>query len=252
VQRSDLSAVRGLLAGGGRAVVSLAPSFPAAIGRAEPGQLVSALRRLGFLAVQETVSVLPEVVRRRSELLAGAGGPLIGTSCPVIVRLVRRDFPGLVSRLAEMVSPMIWHAAKFKERYGQDTAVVFIGPCPAKRAEARGEPVDYALTFKDLLGWLREAGVEMAALPPRSFDVVPPDWARLSVLVSRVSGVSESRALLRSLAEGPFDNREPEFLELLACRGGCLNGPGMGVSLPLAARRQRVMDFVTDSRGPKR
>ncbi len=252
MKRSDLLAVQRLLADGGRAVVSLAPSFPAAIGRAEPGQLVSALRRLGFAAVEETVSVLPEVVRRRGELLAGAGGPVIGTSCPVIVRLVRREFPALVSRLAEMVSPMIWHAAELKERYGQDTAVVFISPCPAKRAEARGGPVDYALTFKDLLGWLREAGVEAAALPPRSFDVVPPDWARLSVLVSRVSGVSQSRALLRSLVEGLVEDQGPEFLELLACPGGCLSGPGMGVSLPVAVRRQRVMDFVTDSRGPER
>lgn len=246
----EVQAVQAILSGGSSAVASLAPSFPAAIGQADSGQLVAALRRLGFVAVEETVTVLPEVIEQRRDLLARADGPLIGTSCPIIVNLVRREFPALATRLAEMASPMLQHGQRLKKRYGADTTVVFFGLCRAKAVEARGacgRPVDHVLIFNDLLAWLESSRIVLTDLPPDPFDLTPPAWARCSVLLTRVSGVAESRAFLRTLAARSIatdSTADSEFLELLACRGGCLNGPGVGVSTPLEHRREQIMRFA--------
>ena len=59
------------------------------------------------------------------------------TSCPAIVRYVELYRPELISTLTPVVSPMIVHGRLLKKRLGEETAVVFIGPCAAKKREAQ-------------------------------------------------------------------------------------------------------------------
>ncbi|HHV58364.1 MAG TPA: hypothetical protein GXX50_11505 [Firmicutes bacterium] len=136
------------------------------------------------------------------------------------------------------------HAAGLKARFGWATRVLFIGPCTAKKKEAALNPglVDYALTFREVRRWWEgdKAGIQGKEV----FDcTLNPalNPARRAVLAAAASGRRAVEDVLRRL---PTDPPGP-FLELLACSGGCLGGPGMPGKLGMAARRAALERYVT-------
>ena len=127
--RSDLPAVRKMLADGEPVVLSVAPS---------PGQLAAALRRLGFFQVRETAEGAVCVTGEYQRLLReGDRDNILTTCCPGAVSLIEIHYPQLVPLLAPVVSPMIAHGLLIKKQLGSRTKVVFAGPCLAKMAEAK-------------------------------------------------------------------------------------------------------------------
>lgn len=207
------------------AAVSIAPSYPAAFGQNKAGRLVSALKKLGFSRVEETVYILPKIIKLRSELVKHSEIPILGNSCPRIVKMIYEEFPHLVSCLPSFHSPMVAHCSSLKQRFGKDIITVFIGPCIEKRAEAEeAESVDYVLTFKEFYKWLQMEKIDLENLESRPFDAEPPEWARFSVFLMEIHGIKESKAFLEGF---PQNSRKGKFIELLGCRGGCLNGHGM-------------------------
>ena len=75
--------------------------------------------------------------------------------------LVEKYYPELTDQLAPVVSPMIAHGRLIKKMYGEQTKVVFLGPCIAKKQEAMGDScvfgaVDAILTFEEFEQWLEE------------------------------------------------------------------------------------------------
>ncbi|NMA25994.1 MAG: 4Fe-4S binding protein, partial [Clostridiales bacterium] len=164
--RSSLHAVKELFASGRPAAASVAPSFAAVFDGWRATRLPSALRRLGFSYVSETAEgallVTEETMKRLSE---GS----ICTACPAVVNYIEKYRPEYVDMLVPVVSPMVAHGRLLKKRLGGECAVVFIGPCAAKKLEAQrpenAGAVDAVLTFTELLGWLDEEGVDLAACP---------------------------------------------------------------------------------------
>ena len=53
-----------------------------------------------------------------------------------------------------------------RAHYGDEIAMVFIGPCIAKKKEAEQHPelLDAVLTFEDLENWLDEENIDLAAI----------------------------------------------------------------------------------------
>ncbi|WP_130838420.1 [Fe-Fe] hydrogenase large subunit C-terminal domain-containing protein [Lachnoclostridium sp. Marseille-P6806] len=212
---SELGAVQDMIASGERVVATLAPSYMGVLKFRTAGQVCAALRRLGFAAVCETgegaAAVTEEYVRLIRE---GKMENIITTCCPSVNELIELYHPTLAKFLAPVVSPMIASGMMIKKRMGEDVKVVFIGPCIAKKKEARDPRcagwVDAVVSFDDIKGWLEEEGVSALDCEDIPFDTADPKINRLypvtgGILKSvRVSLAEEERG---DGTEGEFSGR---------------------------------------------
>ena len=132
---SQVSLVSEYLKSGFKTVVSLAPSFAVAFDQWQPGQIISALKKLGFNYVEETAEGAEWVAREHLKLVNQSEQAVITSCCPSIVSLIEIYYPQLLPYLAPVISPMVAHGRILKARYGKETKVVFIGPCIAKKEE---------------------------------------------------------------------------------------------------------------------
>ena len=146
--------------------------------------------------------------------------------------------------MAPVVSPMIASARLIKQALGKGVKVVFVGPCIAKIDEAadirHDTDVDAVLTFEDIEQWFREEGIVPGQCEDASFlnasskilRMYPVTSGILESLKARgdcnnyrmitVDGIQECIALFSSMAKGELDHC---FVEVNACKGGCVNGP---------------------------
>lgn len=286
----DAERVKSFIKNGKKVIASVAPSFVAAFGKADPMRVVSALRCLGFSQIEETACAFEQLIRDRAKYVAEVNGLAISTSCPAVVDLVYKHYPQAVPALAPLPSPMVAHGALLKEKYGKDALIVFIGPCLAKKRQVSlmesftvpdnnatsdddlhgvSRPVDICLAFAELRAWMDESIGDLDPLPQGEWDAEASPDARLGILQEGISGVDRCRAFLEHLVSGEAQEEgedAPFFAELLACPGGCLNGPGMGDvdvdemrltrrgsaegerEKKLAARRRRVIEYALGRR----
>ncbi|MEG6615458.1 [Fe-Fe] hydrogenase large subunit C-terminal domain-containing protein [Peptococcaceae bacterium 1198_IL3148] len=261
LNHSDLEQVKQLLANGEKLVCTVAPSFVAAV-PLSADLMPSLLRQLGFEIVEET-SVGAGMVSRR-HLQIGFEEPLISSSCPVIVNLVERYYPELISMLAPVVSPMIAHGRYLKQRY-PDAKVVFVGPCVAKKDEyttaSINDAVDFVLGFNELWQLVEQLGVDLNSLFPAKFDnpvtgdasLYPLDGGMFKGIKDGLSspdeeyfsasGLEDCMEFLNHLAAGNVAE-PPKLIELLACKGGCINGPlALDQDQSLYARKRKVLNY---------
>ncbi|MCE5281757.1 MAG: PAS domain S-box protein [Deltaproteobacteria bacterium] len=262
--RSAKQDVQRAIAEGKRVVASVAPSAPACFDIQDFSQMEAALKALGFYAAEETAIGAEIVALAHREYIEKNPGsrPLITSACPVVVNLVEQYFPDLIGHLAPIVSPMIAHGRLLLKKYGPDAFIVFIGPCIAKKQEILEEPlqdaIHAAMTFHGLQDWLREKGIGWAA-PREAAPPQAPEKARLFPIEGGLVGTARMNtdilgkgmvvaSGLDACEEALYDIRtgalQTDLVELLACKGGCVNGPRMvdeigGVSLA----RQRILEF---------
>jgi iron only hydrogenase large subunit-like protein len=273
--RDDRSKVLRLLELRQKVVVSLAPSFAAEFYPAAAEQVVAALLRLGFDAVSETALGADLLNAKIARELSSpdASGLYISPACPAAVELVRKYYPELAPRIVGAYSPAFAHAAYLKELYGQKVGVVFIGPCIAKKGEAdeREELIDAVLGFKELGAWFEEEGIVPARISGAEASAAAASFSPLRVGKAGIYPIEGG--MISSLRRHPIDRevsfmsftglpaisraiadlgsaklKEPLFLELLACEGGCINGPQMSAPRGTVARRLEVMDYARSSR----
>jgi iron only hydrogenase large subunit-like protein len=263
--RDDLPHVRQLLSMKPRVMVSLAPSFVTEFPEARPGQIIHALKRLGFYAVSETALGAQQVSAQAAALLAGPPERILFSSaCPAVVAWLQKHRPQDSHFLSGLLSPLLAHCKMLRQSFGADIGLVFIGPCIAKKLEAARNPelLDAVLTFEDLRRWFQQERISLktvaetpedAFVPERSADGAwyPVDGGmiagmRLSCAANdsscmAFSGIPALEKALDGLAGQP-----PEgglFLELLACEGGCVNGPKSSRRNGTAAKRRRVFQY---------
>ncbi len=255
--RDDLRPVRELVASGRLVYASVAPSWVGVFPEVSPFHLVAALRRLGFTAVGETALGAQEVSARVSQILETAKpGLYLSTACPSFVRYIVTHQPRLVPSLTSVSSPLVAHCHLLRRTIETDAAIVFIGPCIAKKWEAEMHPeaLDAALTFEDLRKWLEEDSVDPLTFPESDGTFFPysaeegthypaeggmNDTIRASgrcrdVRFVTLSGLDTIRLALEDVRPERFD--APVFAECLACTGGCINGPASASSRPAFAR----------------
>ena len=262
--RDDLTGVRALVAQGEVLAASIAPSYVAAFDLADPTSLVTALRRLGFTYVAETAIGAEVVAMAHKACLHQEPKPKITSSCPTIVNLIEKHYPEARQYLAPVVSPMVAHARLMHQQYGERVKVVFIGPCVAKKAEADEEQfageIAGVLTFAELEAWLAEDNLQLAELPPDRYDTADTNWGRIFPLaggllrtaglttdmlanrMATVTGLEQCESVIGHLVAG--EDLALDLIEMLACEGGCLDGPCMTGPWDGIARRQRLIKHV--------
>lgn len=245
---SDLERVKYFLKNHEHVVASLAPSYMVALDHDHPGQVVTALKKLGFTQVRETTEAATYVTDAYKKLLIeGKMENMITTCCPSANELVELYYPSLVNCLAPVVSPMIAHGKLLHEELGENMRVVFIGPCIAKKKEAEIDNrtngyVDAVIDFVELEEWLKEEGIDLKSCEPSRMDNRNPQINRLYPVTGgilsavtaatgkhtyktiAVHGLEDCISLLKSMEKGEIKH---SLIEMSICRGGCIEGPAI-------------------------
>ena len=93
--------------------------------------------------------------------------------CPIWIGMLKKVYKELVPNLSPSVSPMI-AAARIIKKLNKDAKVVFIGPCIAKKAEAKDKDligdIDFVLTFHELDEIFKALNIEPEKLRGCSFS----------------------------------------------------------------------------------
>lgn len=236
--RDDLAIVKRLIKAGRKVVASIAPSFISYYKEYDIDSFKEVFIKLGFHAVEETALGATIVKKAYEDMLDDDHDVVISSCCHTINLLVQKYYPRALPYLADVLSPMLAHGKDIKERYGNDTKVVFIGPCISKKDEVdkNHEFVDIALTFEELEEWFSEEDIRIE--PKKEKEVDLKSKARLfptcgGVLATMncnnkdyeyvaIDGIDECKEVLQDIVNGTIHKC---FIEMSACYGSCINGP---------------------------
>jgi iron only hydrogenase large subunit-like protein len=269
--RDDIEQVKKLFERGIKVYASVAPSFPAEFFGLTSAQFVTSLKRLGFYAASETALGADYVsAKLAADLKKASADPngqklFLSSACPTVVLYLKRYASAFVPYLNDRASPLLAHAQFLRTMYGDKIGVVFIGPCIAKKREAdQFREVNAAITFDELKRWMREEGVnptkitdeEPSGFVPRRAAkgaFYPVDggmilsmqkyqgFSKTSNMV--ISGIDAIRETLNATSH-QLELESPLFLELLACEGGCVNGPCTTRDASAITRRSLLLKYA--------
>ncbi len=231
-------------------------------------KILTALKALGFDDVYE-VARAAEVVTAATRELVGKPGwkkPLISSACPAVVRLIQVRFPGLIDNIVKLESPMEVaarivksEAAKSKGLKPEDMGVFFITPCAAKATSVKAPYekeksfVDGAISIKDIYLKMLSSLQGVAAeenLEQAGYEGIR--WANsggegLALGNDRFLAVDGIHNVITIFEEIENDRLEDvEFIEALACTGGCLGGPLTVENLYVA--KTRLKKFIDEAK----
>ncbi|MFN8241456.1 MAG: [Fe-Fe] hydrogenase large subunit C-terminal domain-containing protein [Bacteroidales bacterium] len=251
--------VKKILGGDNEVAALVAPSFPAEFSDIGDYRIfVAMVRALGFKYVAE-VSFGADLVAENFKNLISAGDSFYITSdCPSIVNYVRFYHPDLVDKLVPIVSPMVATGRVIRKKYGEETRLVFIGPCVAKKAETT--EIDEAITFAELRELFTERSIDPQLAGVSDFD--PPLGGRGAIFpvtrgLLQTANINDDAITGNIIAaEGriDFQNALKEFeaglisnqhIELLCCEG-CIMGPGLSKSGKQYNRRTLVSAYAQE------
>jgi signal transduction histidine kinase/Pyruvate/2-oxoacid:ferredoxin oxidoreductase delta subunit len=264
---SGIEATEELLAAEEPVVAIVAPSYAAEFTECDTAGLVGALRDIGFDGVHEVSFGADLVAAEYVRLLENGGdGRYVATTCPAVVSYVRKYHPDILDHLAPIVSPMIATARVLHKKYGPGLKIVFVGPCIAKKGEARYEQfegqVHEALTFVEARALLAARGVSLLGRDDSGEDFDPPHGS-LGALFPITRGMLQAAQLDEDLVSGDIvsaDGRqnlveaitdfehgdtEARLLDILCCEG-CIMGPGFSQEAPVFKRRSDVSRETRD------
>lgn len=237
-----------------KAFVLIAPAFYGQFSdEVTPGKIRAAFRKVGFdglieVAVFADILTLREALEFDHNIHTKRDYMLTSCCCPMWLAMIKKQYAGLIPHVPPSVSPMI-AAGRMVKRLHPDALTVFVGPCIAKKAEAKEKDiagaVDYVLTFqetKEIFEALainlveqedkvREYSSEMGRIYARTGGVseavkatlarLHPD-RRITLEAQQADGVPACKAMIEDLVAG---HTAANFFEGMGCVGGCVGGP---------------------------
>ena len=238
---------------GKKIYAAVAPAFVGQFGpKVTAEKLYAAMKQLGFTdvvevavgadmcATQEAMDFLEHVPEKI---------PFMGTSCcPAWSVMAKQEFPDYKDCISMALTPMTLTARMIK-RHQPDAKVVFIGPCAAKKLEARRRTVrsdvDFVLTFEETMGLFNAKNIDLeniegieatykASTDGRNFAVsggvakaVVNSLKKLEpgfeAKVVSAQGLAECKKMMMLAKAGKYNGY---LLEGMACPGGCVAGAG--------------------------
>lgn len=224
----------------------VAPSISSQFTYAKLGQVITGLKELGFHTVIEAALGADMVAQAESKELAEKGF-LTSSCCPAFVRYINQAFPDLLPLVSHNPSPMT-AIAKYIKGTDKDAKIVFIGPCTAKKAESQLEDVkpfvDAVITFEELQALYDSKDIDITALKEDVLDNASyfgRIFARSGGLCDAVTeGLKEQNidfelkavacdgieACKMALLKKSKNVLDANFIEGMACSGGCIGGAG--------------------------
>ena len=224
----------------------VAPSISSQFTYAKLGQVITGLKKLGFFTVIEAALGADMVALSESRELAEKGF-ITSSCCPAFVQYVKSSYPDLLPLVSHNLSPMA-ELAKYVKKIDPTAKVVFIGPCTAKKAEAQLEGVkslvDAVMTFEELQALFDSKDFDIMTLEEDVLD----NASYFGRIFARSGGLSD--AVVQALSEQNIDFTvkaevcdgieacrmallkksknalDANFIEGMACVGGCIGGAG--------------------------
>ncbi|MBE7066654.1 MAG: 4Fe-4S dicluster domain-containing protein [Ruminococcaceae bacterium] len=232
--------------GGYKVYAIVAPSISSQFSYARLGQVVTGMKQLGFQDVIEAALGADMVAMEEARELSEKG-LLTSSCCPAFVQYIKSAFPSLVEHISHNMSPMAVMAKYIKDTT-PNAKVIFVGPCTAKKAEAQLEEVkpyvDNVMTFEELQALFDSRDIDIASLEEGVLDNASyfgRIFARSGGLTDATTqamkeqnidfeikpvvcdGIEACRMALLKLNKGILDGN---FIEGMACVGGCIGGAG--------------------------
>lgn len=219
----------------------------------DPGKLRTAFKEVGFTGMIEValfadILTLKEALEFDKNIVTTSDYQLTSCCCPIWIGLIRKVYHELLPHVPGSVSPMIACGRTIKKLH-PDAVTVFIGPCVAKKAEAR-EPdlegaIDFVLTFQEM-----QSIFEAMEIDPEKLEGTDKDHSsRTGRIYAYSGGVSEAvketverltpmreimpitesadgvpacKQMINSILTG---ETHANFFEGMGCVGGCVGGP---------------------------
>lgn len=223
----------------------VAPAIAGQFQYAKPGQIISAIKELGFFAVEEAALGADLVAYKEAEELKEKGF-LTSSCCPAFVKYIKLKFPSLIDNISTNLSPMAETGKYIKER-DPEAKVVFIYPCTSKKSEVRkpevSKYVDYVMTFEELQAMIDSKDINVEQLPETELENATyfgRIFARSGGLAEAVAeavkeqgtedfefkplvcdGIDDCKSALLRASKGLLPNN---FIEGMVCTDGCIGG----------------------------
>lgn len=218
-----------------------------------PGQLRSAFKALGFTGMVEValfadILTMKEALEFDHNILHDGDYQLTSCCCPLWISMIRKSYHELMPHVPGAVSPMI-ACGRVVKKLHPDAITVFIGPCIAKKSEARepdiADAVDYVLTFQEINDVFQAIELNPLLLPKdekehssragriyaytggvseaveKTVEQLNPH-RNITVKTHIADGVPACREVIAQLKNGESD---ANFYEGMGCVGGCVGGP---------------------------
>ncbi len=225
----------------------VAPSVSSQFTYARLGQVISGIKALGFYNVVEAALGADMVAYAEAKELAEKGF-LTSSCCPAFVSYVKKAFPDMAQHVSHNLSPMAT-IAKYIKQTDPSAKIVFIGPCTAKKQEVllpEVKPyIDSVLTFEELQALFDSREIDITTLG----DDVLDNASYYGRIFARSGGLSDAvRQGLKEHGITDFEYRPVacdgieacktallkasknvlggNFIEGMACVGGCIGGAG--------------------------
>lgn len=224
----------------------VAPAINAQFTYARTGQVVAAIKALGFHNVVEAALGADMVALEESKELAEKGF-LTTSCCPAFVEYIHKFYPTLVDNISHNLSPMA-KISNYIKKIDPTSKIIFIGPCTAKKMEVERDDVkdivDYALTFEELQALIDSRDIPIAELEEEALDnasyfgrifarsggvtdavaqAVKEQNLDIELNPAVCNGIEECKKALLLASKGIKKNN---FIEGMACVGGCIGGAG--------------------------
>ncbi len=254
-----------ILNSGGKIAAICAPSISGEfVDITDYRKFVQMIKALGFTYVCEVSIGVDLVAQKYQELFENFNGKYyLSTCCPVVVQLVEKFHPDLVSNLAPIISPMVATAKIVRNTYGSDVKVVYIGPCIANKNEALkysdDGKIDSVLTFVELRQLFKEQNINEGMLEYSEFDkpigykgsLFPISNGLLQavdisedLLTGEVITAEGRNSVLESVREFELSIETiKRHFNLFYC-DGCIMGPGTSRGGRPYIRRSITIDYV--------
>ncbi len=225
----------------------IAPSIASQFTYAKLGQVIKGIKELGFHAVVEAALGADMVAITEAQELVEKGF-LTSSCCPAFVSYIKKAFPDLAQYISHNFSPM-GAISKYIKESDPTAKIVFIGPCTAKKMEFQLDKVspwvDSVITFEELQALYDSKDIDLASLEEDVLD----NASYYGRIFARCGGLSD--AVVESLKEQGIENfnlkavacdgieackiallkaskrvLDGNFIEGMACTGGCIGGAG--------------------------
>ena len=225
----------------------VAPAISSQFSDVKLSQVITGIKKLGFHTVIEAAFGADMVAEKETEELVEKGF-LTSSCCPAFVKFIEINYPDVVKDISSNLSPMA-AVAEFIKRTDPTSKIVFIGPCIAKKMEVKdtkaGNYIDVALTFEELeamfaanefdLSTFEETVLDDASYFGRIFarsgglaeavneGLIETGNDKFVLKAEVCNGIEQCNLALLKKNKGILD---ANFIEGMACVGGCIGGPG--------------------------
>lgn len=229
----------------GKTYMVVAPSISSQFNYATLGQVITGIKELGFHSVVE-VALGADMVAHEEALELTKKKFLMSSCCSAFVQYIENQFPDLLKHVSENLSPMA-RIGQYIKSSDPEAKVVFVGPCTAKKQEQRKDKVrkyvDAVITFEELSALFEAKDIDLTKLSEGHLD----NASYFGRIFARTGGLSEAvnealqeqhadfvfkpvicdgldacRVALNKVRNGTL---EGNFIEGMACQGGCIGGP---------------------------